>query len=630
MDKFNNREYKINIDPRILELLGPSLYTNIYYVLAELIANAYDANAHNVYIIEKRNQIIVEDDGRGMSYRDGDIAKYLNVAVETRTSEEDIYVEGSHSKRKRIGRKGIGKLAALSVSDRVFVMTIKNREKSGFILSRHVGADNKLEPLNERDIKFEKGNIKNGTSVVMTDPQYDLHKTPLAIKSNLLKIFPLVNRDFKIHIKTDNASISIDSFDAEIINGLGALIIFSKSFHYLSRYFDPAVPKKAVALRKLLKKEKTITIPLKLKNRNGEDKNYNLEIKGWIGAYRTTRDRKMDRNDFPDNFISLLSNGKLGEYNILPIVGKNKLPEVYVVGQLHVDLFEETELPDMALSNRQGYKSDDLRYVAVIKYVSDKLLPEIVSMRNVWGDYNREEKNNAKEERQRKMEAELRERVEKYKTKASDQAAEKIAGKSESRKDIKDIIHGELNALLPIVGLKKRIDSQKKRILISHASSDKSIADVICKMLVFNNVPYDDIIYTNSDNGESRIPEGENIFDYLRQFFVDSYSNEKIFVIYVTSANMARSWFAVTEVGAGWITRSAHKVFNIHDHRPQRPLDTDVEWQTSKVDGDVITMSAREFDKFTVKILDTCKRLGYKIRSEKENKTELKRYVTIV
>ena len=35
-----NKEYKLNIDPRILELLGPSLYTNIYYVLAELIANA--------------------------------------------------------------------------------------------------------------------------------------------------------------------------------------------------------------------------------------------------------------------------------------------------------------------------------------------------------------------------------------------------------------------------------------------------------------------------------------------------------------------------------------------------------------------------------------------------------------
>ena len=55
--ELSDREYKINIDPRILELLGPSLYTNIYYVLAELIANAYDANASNVYIIYKKDSI---------------------------------------------------------------------------------------------------------------------------------------------------------------------------------------------------------------------------------------------------------------------------------------------------------------------------------------------------------------------------------------------------------------------------------------------------------------------------------------------------------------------------------------------------------------------------------------------
>lgn len=49
------KEYELDVDPRILELLGPNLYTNIYYVLAELIANAYDADAHNVYIISGEN-----------------------------------------------------------------------------------------------------------------------------------------------------------------------------------------------------------------------------------------------------------------------------------------------------------------------------------------------------------------------------------------------------------------------------------------------------------------------------------------------------------------------------------------------------------------------------------------------
>lgn len=74
------KEYKISVNPRILELLGPNLYTNIYYVLAELIANAYDADAHNVYIIANMDDIRVEDDGHGMSYDNGDIGKFLDVA----------------------------------------------------------------------------------------------------------------------------------------------------------------------------------------------------------------------------------------------------------------------------------------------------------------------------------------------------------------------------------------------------------------------------------------------------------------------------------------------------------------------------------------------------------------------
>ena len=75
---------------------------------------------------------------------------------------------------------------------------------------------------------------------------------------------------------------------------------------------------------------------------------------------------------------------KMGEFNILPVVGQNKLNEVYVVGQLHVDIFELTELPDMALSNRQGYKTDDPRYQAVLDYVRKTLLPDILKMRDLF------------------------------------------------------------------------------------------------------------------------------------------------------------------------------------------------------------------------------------------------------
>ena len=165
----DKKEYKISVDTRILELLGPNLYTNIYYVLAELIANAYDASAHNVYIISKDDEIIVEDDGNGMSYPE-DIEKYLNVAKETRTSEDEAYTKDILHRRK-MGRKGVGKLAALSVSKEVYVMTIKNGDKSGFISSRKVPDDTKqLQGIDESDIKFEHI-TEHGTSIIIKDPE---------------------------------------------------------------------------------------------------------------------------------------------------------------------------------------------------------------------------------------------------------------------------------------------------------------------------------------------------------------------------------------------------------------------------------------------------------------------------
>ena len=162
------KEYKLSIDPRILELLGPSLYTNIYYVLAELIANAYDAMAHNVYIIANKDDITVEDDGKGMSYANGDIAHYLNVAKESRINAEDSLTDDKT--RKKMGRKGIGKLAALSVSENVLVETRRNGETSGFVLSRHVNENNMLVPISDDKIVFQRI-TGNGSAIIMKNPQ---------------------------------------------------------------------------------------------------------------------------------------------------------------------------------------------------------------------------------------------------------------------------------------------------------------------------------------------------------------------------------------------------------------------------------------------------------------------------
>lgn len=88
--------------------------------------------------------------------------------------------------------------------------------------------------------------------------------------------------------------------------------------------------------------------------------------------------------------------------------GFRKIPKIEVIDrQLYVDLFELSELPDMTLSNRQGYKSDDPRYIAVMKYVRT-LLPGIINKRAIYTNEQNREKKQRKLDEQKGTEAKFR------------------------------------------------------------------------------------------------------------------------------------------------------------------------------------------------------------------------------
>lgn len=622
------KEYRLNVDPRILELLGPNLYTNIYYVLAELIANAYDADAKNVYIIANKDDIRVEDDGHGMSYDNGDIANYLNVAAVSRVNEDESFSRSGT--RRKMGRKGVGKLAALSVSENVDILTVANGEKSGFILSRRPEEGNKLKAIPESDIVFDRVQ-EHGSAIVMRNPQYRLHITLAAVKRNLLKIFPLINADFRIHIIRGSESEVIEDFDKNVMVELGTLITLGEEFSSLPDLVPNIHPQKRSELV-VAKGEKAI--PLVMDDNQGVEHEYSLNISGWIGTYKTTRGRKAEMTDFPDNFISLFANKKMGEFNILPVVGQNKLNEVYIVGQLHVDLFELSELPDMALSNRQGYKSDDPRYVAVLDYVRKGLMADILKKREIFTDIGKVKKKLQKQDELKDEEARLKQAIDTFRKKTSAEAAGSLfdLGSGLTREAIETVIFRSINDNSPDLGLKAIIDSQKKKILISQTYPDKPFSDTIYQMLVYNNIPPEDILYTNCDDEVCRVPEGKGVYDYLREFFVESYSTQKIFVLFVTSENTKVSWGAITEVGAAWITQIDHKIFNIHPFRPEHPLNDEVQWQSTNREeptkGD-LWMIPLNADIFCQKIEAVCDGLGYKKNTRAVNKEYLGTLVSI-
>jgi len=621
------RKYVLDIDARILELLGPNLYTNIYYVLAELIANAYDADAKNVYIISNKDDIRVEDDGHGMSYKKGEVDKYLKVAAISRSSENDSFTKSGT--RRKMGRKGVGKLAALSVSENVDIMTISNGEKSGFILTRRPSSGNKLKEISESEINFIY--VKNhGSAVVMRNPEYRLHNTLDSVKRNLLKIFPLVNSDFKIHIiRSGEKEIVINKFDENVMNELCALITFGRKFVPLGKLVPVVYKNKQTELVEAKNKK---TILLTLKDINGKEHEYNMDILGWIGTYTSTRGRKSEITDFPDNFISLFSNQKLGEFNVLPVIGQNKLNEVYVVGQLHIDLFELSELPDMALSNRQGYKTDDLRYIKAMEFLRTELLPEILKKRELFTDLNKEKKKKEKMVADLEEEEKLKKSIDEFRENTAIELSSEITelGIEIPQEQLKTMLVKYINENSKFLGLKQIVDSNKKKILISQTSSDKSFSDIIFQMLLFNDIPAEDILYTNCDDEICRVPEGVSIYEYLREFFVKSYSDQLIYVLFITSENTKKSWGAITEVGAAWITQIDHKIFNISPFRPEHPLDDEAQWQSTNSDKNgELWMNPPNADILCRKIEDVCDKLGYKKKDRKTNNAYLKTLVQV-
>lgn len=622
------KEYKIEIDARILELLGPNLYTNIYYVLAELIANAYDADAHNVYIISEEDAIRVEDDGKGMSYKEGGISKYLGVAKLSRTSEEDSFTTLG---RKKMGRKGIGKLAALSVSENVDIMTVANGEKSDFVLTRHPRNGGMLIPIDDENVTFRMVH-DHGTAIVMRNPEYSLHKTTDAIKRNVVNIFPLIDSDFRIHIiNTDKKDVVIERLDDVFAKSLCSIVTLGEDYQYLTTKVKTMFLDKR---ERLIESRSAFSKDLRMKNNMGQEKDYTLTIEGWIGAYETTKGRKKDSSDFPDNFISLYANKKMGEFNILPKVGKNSLNESYIVGQLYVDLFELSELPDMALSNRQGYKSDDLRYETVVEYVRKTLLPDILNKRVLYASLKNANEKKKQLADQKKLEDKLKRNVDNFKKKAGIRISNRLNQKKNnnwSSEEVESFVDEAINDNIPDFGLKSKVDKAKKKILISQTGKDKNLSDLVYNFLLYNGIPAKEIIYSNCDEQVSRIPLDVPIFDYLRDFFVNSYSDQKIYVIFVTSKNIVSSFGTMAEIGAAWITKSDHSIINISGFTPEKPLDNSVTWQTTIMDEEGhISMTKLNADLFCAKIEYVSTRLGYSPKDREANMLRLSTSISIV
>ena len=192
--------YTMRIERKIVDKLGLKLYDKIAAVVAEIVANSYDADAELVTVhvplgkalavrkkgkVEQKGyEIKIKDDGHGMTPDEANDF-YLKVGKDRREDPK----QGDKSrlkKRKVMGRKGIGKLAPFGVC--------------GTIEIRSAGGEKTAKGFRVTHFELDYDKIIEETSEV--DPEY--HPTPLqddgswdqksgttiTLKNFLIKIVP--------------------------------------------------------------------------------------------------------------------------------------------------------------------------------------------------------------------------------------------------------------------------------------------------------------------------------------------------------------------------------------------------------------------------------------------------------
>lgn len=547
--------YKIKLDRRVLKQLGSQLYGDTPSVIAELVANSYDADANNVWITidTVKNNVIVEDDGKGMSATDIN-RSFLNIGYDKRPKNGE-----TASGRKIMGRKGIGKLAAFSLTNTVYVMSIKKGKKAGCILDfRKITEDNaQPEPINEDNIVFDTKRLSSmgtGTRLELIGVKKKITVSYRFIVSKLLRTFDVNDPKFLIHIRKNEESFrTLTRSELDYFSIMDTIITIGESFeckreavnnnsiekeYKLTTNYDEYVLMQSTKGKNVLSK---FPYQIEVEDKMGNMVSVDFSISGWIGTVnnlpdlRLLQDAKNDEEEdedkitISDNRISLYSRGKLGEYDILPKIKNNRNNEAYVIGELYVDIFEQDELADMAISNRRGYEENDPRYIEVIK-IAKKLLRFIVDQKDAVGKRRTSDEQKRENDEIRRKFWENPQTKEIFERRLND--LERKAVQEENLQFTRAVNSG----------------NQTKKIFISHKEVHKLYGQFIVDVLEEYGVDVESTIIFTGDR-RLGVPQGRDIYEYLKDCF-----REDLMVIFLFSKAFYDSNICISEVGAAWAT----------------------------------------------------------------------------
>lgn len=445
----DNQKIPFNFTYFAMKLLGKNLYSNPWTAVSEIVANGIDAGAKNVYVlIDMRNKekAVVEifDDGTGMSFEDLS-EKYTLIGRNKRLGSDNR--EG-----KTLGRKGIGKLAALYLSPRYHLYTKTENGKSAWCVNTQIINDSDIPALvgtiYDTEILISKAKwneLKTGTMIHLSD--VDLRK----IGRERLKSLPLMLADYYLdNVISSTVSVCVieENNDEIVFSPISKKVNFDTMFGIFDNtglgYKDRLQPKvyitkdtvyKEVDFPRdtvVLSEEKYVTSGnMELTNLEGVTVEVPYNMVGWIGIHSSLDNAILQRNSLyakknqlHPNALRLYVRGKLAVSNLMPYIRSVAAFAPYIEGEISFDILDDDLFEDASTSNREGYSISDPR-IQKLSEIVGKIINTLVTRRNDAGKKVNEEIKTIKE----RLEAEAEE--ERKKREAAEEAAKREKEKAD-------------------------------------------------------------------------------------------------------------------------------------------------------------------------------------------------------
>ena len=208
------RTLKLNYSGRILDHLGLQMYQSPVAAVAELVSNAWDADAENVSITLPNGLgpdavIKIRDDGDGMDF-DACQARFLNVGFARRGNNPTELSSGK--KRKILGRKGIGKFAGFGIADVIQIETVSRNtgERTVFemdILKLRMGdyvneSGGDVDVVNYQAPDDTRAKSSHGTTVTLRNLKLQNRREPGPFARSMARRFLIhqLTQDFKVTV----------------------------------------------------------------------------------------------------------------------------------------------------------------------------------------------------------------------------------------------------------------------------------------------------------------------------------------------------------------------------------------------------------------------------------------------